>query len=69
MAEMNSSNGMEVFFSIKGHLFLTLSIARSEGTLVKRDITSNESSTSEELIFLPESVLNNSIQIITDRNF
>jgi len=46
IADMNSFMGILVFFCIKVHLLLMLSIARSSGILVNRDVTSRETNMS-----------------------
>jgi len=56
-ADMNSSMGMLVFFSVIAHLLEMPSIAKSWGMLVKSDITSNDNKISVLPIFLPERTL------------
>jgi len=57
IVDINSSNGMYVFFSICVHLFVMLCTARLRGMLVNSDIVCKGINTSLLLIFVFERTL------------
>jgi len=54
MVEMNSSTGMQVFFSMSIHFFVMLCTARSRGMFVNSEVASNENNMSCLCIVLSE---------------
>jgi len=51
MMEMNSSKGMQVFFSMLIHLFVMLCIARSRRMFVNSEVASNESNSEFDWLY------------------
>jgi len=65
IVEINSSKGMQVFFSMSIHLFVILCTARSRGMFVNNEVAPKESNMSSLCIVLFERDLCNSKLLFT----